>query len=100
MTRLGMPLAGLAVLCTAPALAGPAGTPTNPPAMETASAPMSDRGPDAERATEALNLLEANGYVNFRDFQREGKNYTVSAWVNGALRVVTVDPDTHEVSVH
>jgi hypothetical protein len=55
--------------------------------------------PAAQRATEALNLLEAHGYANFRDFGPDGQNYSAMVeTTNGKRAKVIINPDTGEVS--
>ena len=49
-------------------------------------------------ATTALNLLEAQGYYGFTNFQRTGQNYTATVTQNGKTFQVTVDPRTRQVT--
>ncbi|MGH7000215.1 MAG: PepSY domain-containing protein [Stellaceae bacterium] len=49
-------------------------------------------------ATTALNLLEAQGYYGFTNFQRAGQNYTATVTQNGKTFQVTVDPRTRQVT--
>ena len=45
-------------------------------------------------ATEALNLLEGQGYRNYKDFNWNGRDYSVTATYHGKLEHVMVDPGT------
>ena len=49
-------------------------------------------------ATTALNLLEAQGYHGFTDFQRAGQNFTATVTQNGKTFQVTVDPRTRQIT--
>lgn len=49
------------------------------------------------RATEALNLLSANGYTGVSDFAVSGKMFTATATQNGKSVPVTIDVDTKTV---
>jgi len=51
----------------------------------------------ANRETEALNLLGANGYPDFKNFHRDGKNFEATVTQNGKTRTVMVDPDARTV---
>ncbi len=48
--------------------------------------------------TTALNLLEAQGYYGFTNFQRSGQDYTATVTQNGKTFQVTVDPRTRQVT--
>jgi len=49
------------------------------------------------RATRALNLLEAKGYGDFRDFKRDGQNFQATVQQQGKTMTVVVNPDAHTV---
>ncbi len=54
--------------------------------------------PSAQRATDALNLLEAKGYPDFAEFGPEGTNFSASVPDSNGNRVkVTINPDTGEI---
>jgi hypothetical protein len=53
---------------------------------------------DAERITRALNLLEANGYGGFTNFQPAAGGYAATVTKNGRQMNVTVNPDTGQVT--
>jgi Peptidase propeptide and YPEB domain len=55
--------------------------------------------PTSQRASAALNLLEAHGYGDFTDFQPDGQNFTAMvATTNGQRAKVVINPDTGDVS--
>jgi hypothetical protein len=51
-----------------------------------------------DRATTALNLLEANGYTSFSNFQPAGRDFQVTVIRDGRPTVVTVDPDSGRIT--
>ena len=62
--------------------------------------------PEAQRATRALNLLEAQGFAAdleershsaFLDFRQQGKDFVATIIQKGRTFVVIVDPDTGQV---
>ncbi len=55
-------------------------------------------GGQGDQATRALNILEAQGYRVFRDFQRMGNRYDVTATRNDSVVHVQVDPSTDTVT--
>ncbi|MDE1902464.1 MAG: PepSY domain-containing protein [Alphaproteobacteria bacterium] len=111
--KVSVPLAAVAALFVSSAAfaAGPApASATQPAATPPSSAvkpakshvaairhhakPMAD----AADMTTALNLLEAQGYYGFTDFQRSGQNYTATVTQKGKTFQVTVDPRTRQVT--
>ena len=115
--KVCVPLAAAALLMSSAAAfaAGPA------PATQPAAAPMSGVTKPATAAkpvkshvaavhhrakpmvaeadaTTALNLLEAQGYYDFTNFQRTGQNYTATVTQNGKTFQVTVDPRTRQIT--
>ena len=52
---------------------------------------------EESRATTALNLLVANGYTQWSDFRKAGKDYEARAIRDGRAMLVRIDPDTHTV---
>jgi hypothetical protein len=53
---------------------------------------------EGDRMTQALNLLEANGYGDFRDFQQSGKNFAATVKHGGQQFGVLVNPDTNQIT--
>jgi hypothetical protein len=47
--------------------------------------------------TKALNLLEANGYTDIRQFRRVGQHYEAVTTKGGKSSTVVVDPATGEI---
>ena len=69
----------------------------HPKAM--AAAKREDRAdPKEARITNALNLLEANGYGAFSDFKPDGRNFDATVTANGQHFAVSVDPDTNQIT--
>jgi hypothetical protein len=83
---------GVALAANTPG--GAANSPTNAPAARGA-----DASPSAVRITHALNLLEAQGYGDFRNFRQDGKNFDATVTRNGKQMSVQVDPDSNQVTV-
>jgi len=84
---------------TPPANAAKSTTPAKPAKSHVAAVhrraePMANEAD----ATTALNLLEAQGYYGFTNFQRAGQNYTATVTQNGKTFQVTVDPRTRQVT--
>jgi hypothetical protein len=52
----------------------------------------------ANRMTEALNLLEAQGYGSFSNFKADGANYQATVTQNGQSFTVTINPDSGQVT--
>jgi len=52
----------------------------------------------ARRITKALNLLEAKGYGDFTNFRADGSNYQANIVSGGQPLVVTIDPDSGQVT--
>jgi len=50
-----------------------------------------------DRMTHALNLLEANGYGDFSNFQQSGKDFTATVKRDGRPVGVVVNPDTNQI---
>jgi hypothetical protein len=59
---------------------------------------MSGPTSKAIRMTHALNLLEANGYGDFRNFQPTGKDFTAAVTRNGQQFGIVVNPDTNQIT--
>lgn len=51
-----------------------------------------------DRATQALNLLEAHGYAHFTHFRAAGTNFAADVGKDGKSMQVIVNPDTGRVS--
>src|SRR5262249_45935652 len=97
MTRIATLLlgAGLIAASIGPALAatpnyGPSAHPTrlNHATMDRANG----------RYTSALNDLEAHGYTGISNFSAEGQDFTATAWHNGKLVSVMLDPATGAIT--
>ncbi len=59
---------------------------------------MTGDNPAAQRATDALNLLEARGYPDFAEFAPEGTNFSASVPDSNGNRVkITINPDSGEI---
>lgn len=52
-----------------------------------------------DRATMALNALEAKGYVNFSNFRPDGRNFAAEVTKDGKTINVVVAPETGTVTV-
>ncbi len=52
----------------------------------------------ARRMTDALNILEAQGFGNFKDFHAVGQNFAAAVDQNGQQFTITVDPDNGQVT--
>lgn len=50
-----------------------------------------------KRATQALNLLEAKGYGDFKDFKADGNTFEAKVQQQGKTMTVVVDPLTKMV---
>ena len=55
-------------------------------------------GSQGDRATTALNLLEANGYTSFSNFQPAGHDFQATVIRDGRPTVVTIDPDSGQIT--
>lgn len=53
---------------------------------------------NGSRYTDALNLLEAKGYVNFSNFHKAGNDFQASVTRNGRQMTVMVDPDNRTIN--
>lgn len=53
---------------------------------------------DAARMTQALNLLESQGYGSFRDFKAAGANFAATVSQNGQNFTVLINPDSGQIS--
>lgn len=51
----------------------------------------------ADRATHALNMLEAQGFTRFSHFQANGGDFIASVHEHGQTAQVTIDPDTNQI---
>jgi len=91
--------APVAPLAAAPAAAAP----TQPshaamaahPKMMHRVAHYTDRAGDPD--TQALNLLEANGYTDIKQFRQVGTDYQATVTKQGKPVTVTVDPGTGRI---
>lgn len=82
---------------TGAASTGPA---TTSPAITRAATTGADWGQAnarGNRATTALNMLEAQGDGQFTHFAASGRDFTADVTKNGQVEHVTVNPDTHQV---
>lgn len=61
-----------------------------------ADAPAPD--PAALRITHALNLLEAEGYSDFRNFHAAGNDFAATITSQGRTFTVMIDPDSNQVT--
>jgi hypothetical protein len=100
MTRVAFALLALSLAFAGVALAD---TPTAPPQQaQPAAAAGHDRhdrtDPQAERMTKALNILEAKGHGNFKDFRADGDNYAATVTSDRGPVTVVIDPDTDQVT--
>ncbi len=99
---------GMAAGPAGPVLAAsPAATPsTSPAAAPSHSAPAMpiarhERSDvQGDRMTQALNLLEANGYGDFSNFQQSGKDFTATVKRAGQPFTVLVNPDPNQITRH
>lgn len=106
--NVSVPLAAVAALLMSSAAfaagpapaAPPATTPLSNAAKPHAAAAHHRAKPMADEvdATTALNLLEAQGYYGFTNFQRAGRDYTATVTQNGKTFQVTVDPRTRQIT--
>ena len=53
---------------------------------------------DAARMTQALNLLEAQGYGSFSNFKADGANFQATVDQNGQSFSVLINPDSGQIS--
>ena len=84
-----------------PASTGMSQAQTRPPRTSKHRAMVARRGEERmksqDRATTALNVLEANGYRDFSTFHPMGRNFAITANQNGKKVTVVVDPATKSV---
>ncbi len=70
-----------------------------PPQAATAEPPVADLdNPQSQRATTALNILEAQGYTYFGDFRPDGNMFTALVHDGGQQFRVVINPDTGQIS--
>jgi hypothetical protein len=50
------------------------------------------------QATRALNLLEAKGYGDFRNFQSRGSDFTASVKEQNRIVTLLIDPDAGNIT--
>jgi hypothetical protein len=74
-----------------------AATPAPAASGAAATAPQRNDA-EATRMTDALNLLEAQGYGDFTNFRQDGKNFAVTVTRNGRPQTVVADPDAATVT--
>lgn len=55
--------------------------------------------PPARRVTDALNLLEAQGYAEFDNFREEGSLFAADTKLDGKPVRLFVDPDMRQIRV-
>ncbi len=84
-------------LGAASAASTPSPSQTALPASSEPAVPDLDT-PEGGRATAALNVLEAQGYASFTDFQPSGSVYTAMVTDNGERFRVVINPDTGQIS--
>ena len=101
---LPITLATSVMIAAVPAIAqvtGPAGgTYSAPPMVATAPQPVGHVHPTDEAGTpftNALNLLEAQGYTGITDFRAEGQQFAATATYDGQRVSVLVDPVTRRI---
>ena len=63
-----------------------------------AAARLDRADPREARMTRALNLLEAKGYGDFSGFKQAGTEFAATVMRNGKQTVVTVNPDSDQVT--
>jgi hypothetical protein len=56
-----------------------------------------ESSPQAVRATEAPNLLEAKGYGQFSDFKAVRHDFTADVTKGGQIMHVLIKPDVHQI---
>lgn len=66
-------------------------------ALAATTQPMDDTSAAATRYTEALNLLEAKGYINFTNFHKAGNDFAATVKQSGRSMTVMIDPDNNTV---
>lgn len=59
---------------------------------------ISAHNPRARRITDALGMLEADGYGNFHDFHADGTNFAAVVTKDGGTFEVLVDPDDGRIT--
>lgn len=85
-------------LGTAPPSIMPAVPPNVPPehAVKSMASYKADN-PTSRFATEALNLLESEGYANFTNFRQDGARFIAEETQNGQTWQLAVDPETKTI---
>ncbi|HYL32894.1 MAG TPA: hypothetical protein VEU53_07095 [Stellaceae bacterium] len=91
---------GLGVAPHALGAAAPSGGTTSRAALPASGeTPVADLdNPEGDRATAALNVLEAQGYASFSDFRPVGTKFTALVSDNGQKFRVLIDPDMGQIS--
>jgi hypothetical protein len=69
-----------------------------PPAAAPATSHAKGDNPEAQRATDALNLLESHGYTAFRDFAPQKSDFTATVTVGNNRSAVVINPDSGTIS--
>ena len=69
-----------------------------PSGKEAGYTPMRVSGRTAARDTEALNLLEGQGYTDFTDFRPDGQDFDATVTQNGKTFAVKIDPDSGRIT--
>jgi hypothetical protein len=93
---------GMAFAANAPAGAASKAAANAPAAAAGSTISAAQRGAGDHRGTRmthALNLLEAKGYGDFRNFKPDGKNFAATVTRSGKQLSVVVDPDSDQVTV-
>jgi len=90
----GLMLAGLPAFILAVGGVAQAAAPAQPKAHH-AAMHGTDGAHDrtARRETAALNLLEAKGYGDFKDFHADGRNFMATVTQQGRSFTVIINPD-------
>ena len=97
MYRLAFAILPLLAVAGAASAAVPASNMEMSPAAR-AAASLPTRGPAVHRVTQALNLLEAQGYGDFKDFHVQGTDFAANVTRGGQNFPVTIDPDTETIA--
>ncbi len=76
----------------------PSVPPNAPPGHAVKSmAPYKADNPTSRSATEALNLLESEGYANFTNFRQDGTRFLAEETQNGRTWQLAVDPKARTI---
>ena len=99
MKRILLMAAAFSLTAGAALAATPSNAPATPPAVpHHAHATMASSNRQADRETQALNLLEAKGYSGFTNFRPAGKDFAASVTQNGHTANLRVDPQSGQIT--